>query len=135
MFFILKYSFIFYGNNFHFRNESLFFNLHDVMVALNFYIEKTTTVFITSCGLKNKFSIFIFVRLITGPVPPNRPIPTTGPIPTNWPIFPTTGLTFIRHLHKWADRNVKRDVSPRQCDEDHMSLVVRKPVFGVSDQV
>ena len=61
----------------------------------------------------------IYVRLTTGPVPPNRPIPTTGPIPTNGPIFPTTGQTFIRHLHKWADRNVKRDVSPCQCDEDH----------------
>ena len=71
----------------------------------------------------------IYVRLTTVPVPPNRPIPTTGtiptngpislPNPTNGPIFPATGPTFICHLHKWADRNVKRDVYQRQCDEDH----------------
>ena len=28
--------------------------------------------------------ICIYVRLTTGPVPPNRPIPTTGSIPNNW---------------------------------------------------
>ena len=30
--------------------------------------------------------VYIYVRLTTGPVLPNRPIPTTGPIPTNGPI-------------------------------------------------
>ena len=77
-----------------------------------------------STALSNTYrTVFIYVRLTTGPVPPIRPIPTTGPIPTNGPIsesnptngpiFPTTGPTFKRHVHKWADHNVKRDVFPR----------------------
>ena len=76
----------------------------------------------------------IYVRLRTEPVPPNRPIPTNGPILTTGPIvssFPTNGLifsttrpTFKRHLHKWAERNVKRYVFPRQYDEELIEILV-----------
>ena len=74
------------------------------------------------------FSSSIYVRLTTGPVPPNSPIPTNGPIlttgpivsslPTNGPIFPTSRPTFERHFHKWANAMPKRYVFPRQCDEE-----------------
>ena len=84
----------------------------------------------------------IYVRLTTGPVPTNRPIPTSRPIPTNGPIsksnptngpiFPTTRPTFIssrRHFHKWADRNVMRDVSSRQCDEDQTAVYLGRAII------
>ena len=54
--------------------------------------------------------LHLYVRLTTGPVPLNRPIPTTGSIsysiPINRPVFPTTGPTFKRHFYKWDDRYV-----------------------------
>ena len=85
---------------------------------------------------------YIYVRLTTRPAPPNRPIPTTGPIPTNGPIskfnptnepiFPTTGPTFKRHVHKWADRIVKRDVSSRQCDEDQTAVYMRRAIILIT---
>ena len=95
-------------------------------------------------GVTGNFSLTlsIHVRLTTRPVPPNRPIPTTGPIPTigrfHNPIpqmgqfFPTTGPTFKRHVHKWADHNLKRDVSLRQCDEDQTAVYLGRAIILIT---
>ena len=46
--------------------------------------------------------------------------------------FSTTGPTFKRHVHKWADRNVKRDVSPRQCDDDPTAVHLGRAIIIIT---
>ena len=53
-------------------------------------------------------------------------------IPQMGQFFPTTGPTFKRHVHKWADRMVKRDVNPRQCDEDQTAVYLGRAIILIT---